>query len=382
MAKIDALTVNVGARSGRYQIRIGNGLLPEIGEWARSIVLGARRVSVISNKKVFGLYGSAVEQSLAKAGFSVRAHLIGDGERFKNLNTFEKTLDALNKAEIARTDLVIALGGGVVGDLAGFAAAVHVRGVRFFQIPTTLLAMIDSSVGGKTGINSSFGKNLIGAFHQPVGVLIDTDVLKTLDERELTAGICEAIKQGAISGRRLFDQVSGFLSGNEPIRVKTDSRSDQLSDLIASQVAFKAKIVAGDEREQVDKLGPRSRKILNFGHTFAHALEKATDYRYFKHGEAVGHGILFAAELSKRLEFLSDDDVKLLNDVVQRAGKLPPLTGIDREKVLAAFSQDKKVIGDSLQWILLRGIGKPMILPGSEIPPRTVKETLKKFLQR
>lgn len=382
MARNSALTVKVGARSGGYDIRIDGGILPDAGEWASSAAPGARRVVVISNKKVFGLYGRTLETSLAKSGFSVRIHLIGDGERFKNIRTLEKALDALNEAGISRTDLVIALGGGVVGDLAGFAAAVHLRGIRFLQVPTTLLAMIDSSVGGKTGINSSFGKNLIGAFHQPAGVLIDPDVLKTLDGRELTSGFCEAIKQGAISGRRLFDNVSGFLKGNEAVRAKIDSRPGELAELIAAQVAFKAKIVAGDERERADKRSKSSRKILNFGHTFAHALEKATNYRYFRHGEAVGHGILFAAELSKRLELLGGDDIKLLNDVVQRAGNLPPLAGIDREKVFSAFSQDKKVIGDSLQWIVLRGIGKPLVIPGSEIPPRAVRETLNKFIQQ
>jgi 3-dehydroquinate synthase len=306
----------------------------------------------------------------------VSVHLIGDGERFKNMGTLEKLLAEFNAAGISRTDFVAALGGGVVGDAAGFAAAVHLRGVRFLQIPTTLLSMIDSSVGGKTGVNSAYGKNLIGAFHQPSGVLIDTDVLRTLPKRELTAGFCEAVKQGAIAGRKLLNQTRDVLS----MHSANSDDSEALSELIANQVAFKAKIVIGDERESTKNSGSRSRKILNFGHTFAHALEKATDYRYLKHGEAVGYGIMFAAELSKKLEFLGQDDVTLLNAVVHDAGQLPVLDGIDREKLVSAFKQDKKIIGDSLQWILLRGIGKPVILPGSNIPQRAIKQTLDKFI--
>ncbi|MDM7923970.1 MAG: 3-dehydroquinate synthase [Pyrinomonadaceae bacterium] len=373
--------IKLKSASSRYDIRVGTGLLATCGDWATSSVPEARRAIIVSNKKVFGLYGDAVQRSLAKAGLSVSTHLIGDGERFKSLKTLEQTLAAFNANGISRTDVVVALGGGVVGDLAGFAAAVHLRGVKFLQMPTTLLAMIDSSVGGKTGVNSQFGKNLIGAFHQPAGVLIDADVLATLPRRELTAGFCEAVKQGAIGGRKLLDQTHRFLQGLDVKNGINELLADELCGLVARQVEFKAKIVAGDERESANNETARSRKILNFGHTFAHALEKATDYRYLRHGEAVGLGILFAAELSKKLEFLSADDVTLLNAVVRCAGRLPALDGIDREKVAAAFSKDKKVIGDSLQWILLRGIGKPVILPGSNIPPRAVKEILGKFIR-
>lgn len=371
--------IQLSRQAARYDIRIGSGLLAHSGEWARKAVNDARRTAVISNKRVFGLYGDSVVRSLENAGMAVSVHLIGDGERFKNMRTIEKLLAKFNAAGISRTDAVVALGGGVVGDAAGFAAAVHLRGIQFLQIPTTLLSMIDSSVGGKTGVNSAYGKNLIGAFHQPTGVLIDTDVLKTLPKRELTAGFCEAVKQGAISGKRLLNQTRDLLSANaaEPI---FGIPSEELSALIANQAAFKAKIVAGDEFESTKNSGSRSRKILNFGHTFAHALEKATDYRYLKHGEAVGYGIMFAAELSKKLEFLGTDDVTLLNAVVHDAGQLPVLNGIDREKIVSAFKQDKKMIGDSLQWILLRGIGKPVILPGSNIPQRAIRQTLDKFI--
>jgi 3-dehydroquinate synthase len=262
----------------------------------------------------------------------------------------------------------------VVGDLAGFAAAVYLRGIKFIQIPTTLLSMIDSSVGGKTGINTDFGKNLVGAFYQPSAVVIDPDVLRTLPKRELTAGFCEAVKQGAIGGRKLFDLTEQALGERLAF--------GQFDRFLAEQVRFKASIVAADERESAAKTDAKSRKILNFGHTFGHAIEKVTRYRRFKHGEAVGHGIIFAAELSKKLELLAEDEVKLLNDVVHRTGVLPPLHGIDPSEVFEAFKFDKKNIGKSLQWILLKGIGQPIIKPGSEVPAKVLKDTLRAVIGR
>jgi 3-dehydroquinate synthetase len=198
-------------RASRYEIRIGPGLIRDTGSTLRGLMPEARRVLVVSNKKVFGLYGEKVRQALRGAEFETAIHLIGDGERFKNIRTAAGVLDAMNRAGISRSDAVVALGGGVIGDVAGFAAAVHMRGVRFLQVPTTLLAMIDSSVGGKTGVNSPHGKNLIGAFHQPAGVVIDTSALVTLPERELTAGFCEAAKQAAIAGGDLFRKTGAFL---------------------------------------------------------------------------------------------------------------------------------------------------------------------------
>src|SRR5258706_956218 len=252
-------------------------------------------------------------------------------------------------------------------------------------VPTTLLAMIDSSVGGKTGVNSAFGKNLTGAFHQPRGVLIDTFVLKTLPVRELTAGFCEAIKQGAISSKKLLNQTGNFLAAYPPGEIASfgDHKKfqKQMQDLIAAQVGFKATIVAGDERESSVRKDARSRKILNFGHTLAHALEKVTDYKYFKHGEAVGYGIMFAAELSKSLALCDEKGVKLLNDVVHRAGSLPPLANIDRQEVLEAFRFDKKHLSGSLQMVLLKGIGKPVIVTERDIPRSSIQTALKNFFK-
>ncbi|MEO7540301.1 MAG: 3-dehydroquinate synthase [Pyrinomonadaceae bacterium] len=369
-----------------YSVRIGNGLLSTLGTDARKwLGDNVEKLVVVSNPKVFKLYGDRTQQSLRSDGFAVSHFVIGDGESHKDLKTAAAALDNFSDSGIRRTDAIIALGGGVVGDLAGFAAAIHLRGIPYLQVPTTFLAMIDSSVGGKTGVNSRAGKNMIGAFHPPSGVVIDTSTLATLPGRELKAGFCEAIKQGSMSGCALLKQTAEFLN-NHPLNRRVGitggpNLNEKLSDLIAAQVAFKLKIVAGDELESSQRTDARSRKILNFGHTLAHALEKVTDYKYFKHGEAVGYGIVFAAELSKSLALCNEKDVKLLNDVVHSVGKLPPLKNIDPEKVLKAFRSDKKNLSGSLQMILLKGIGKPVILTENEIPRSAILSVLKRLFQ-
>lgn len=357
------------------------------GDWARECLTPAtRKIVVVSNAKIFRLYGEVVSANLKKAGFEVLVFLMKDGEKYKNLRSFEQLLKFTGESQLARTDAVVALGGGVVGDLAGFAAAVYLRGISFLQIPTTFLAMIDSSVGGKTGVNSDFGKNLVGAFHQPHGVLVDTETLKTLPYRELIAGFCEAVKHGAIGSRELFDETAEFLK-IYPLKKNKKYYDDEnfhekLSNLLAAQITFKAAVVMNDEREAAHRADAKSRKILNFGHTLGHALEKTTNYNYFKHGEAVGYGILFAAELSKKLEIFDDNELKLLNDVFQNIGALPSTKNIEIEKVVQAFSFDKKNIGNELQWILLKSIGEPVILSNSGIPAESLHKSLHKILQK
>lgn len=382
-------TVKVALKSHphQYEIRIGNNLLSKSGNWAKSCLSAtAKKIVIISNPKVFSLYGEIVVNSLKNEGFEVLIHKIGDGEKYKSLRTLEKTLEFLSRNQLKRSDAVIALGGGVVGDLTGFAASVYLRGIAFLQIPTTLLSMIDSSVGGKTGVNSAFGKNLIGTFHQPNGVLIDIETLKTLPRRELTAGFCEAVKQGAIANQELFDQTSDFLKIYSPTQFKKYFSEPtflaNLEKLIASQVAFKAEIVKGDERENLDKMSNRSRKILNFGHTVGHALEKVTDYKYFKHGEAVGIGILIAGEISKRVAKFVQNELNLLNDVVELTGNLPNCENIQTEKIIEAFEFDKKNVGDNLQWILLEKIGQPIIYPNSKIPNSIVIQSIDQVIRK
>ncbi len=385
MSKIVKIKINRPAAS--YRISVGSGTLATAGTWAQnSLKKGSGKIIIVSNPTVFKLYGQQCESSLRQAGFTVTTFLMKDGEVNKSLRTAESALKAFSEVGLTRTDAVVALGGGVVGDLAGFAAAMFLRGVAFLQIPTTLLAMIDSSVGGKTGVNSAFGKNLIGAFYQPSGVLIDVATLATLPTREITAGFCEMIKHGAIAGKPLLKRIDELLSKYPIHELSTHLGNrnfrSEITNLIASNVEFKAKIVAGDEFESAERTDARSRKILNFGHTLAHALEKVTNYRYFKHGEAVGYGILFAAELSKSLALCDGKVVNLLYGVMHRVGTLPALDNIDTTEVIEAFRFDKKNVSGSLQMVLLKGIGRPVIVSQQDIPQKAAYTVLKNFLQK
>ena len=367
------ITIDITERKSSYDISISHASDIHAGNWVRTCIgPAAEKAFVISNPTVFELYGDGIVDSLRSAGFQTSVWLMGDGEVYKSLESVTSAVEVFSAAELSRTDVVVALGGGVVGDLSGFASSIYLRGVDFVQIPTTLLSMIDSSVGGKTGVNSSAGKNRIGTFYQPRGVLIDTNTLGTLPTREITAGLCEAVKHAILSGGDLFDRTASFLAEYPVSRMSACFASlegrDQLDALIAEQVSFKALIVRLDERESADRTDDRSRKILNFGHTLAHALEKVTDYSYFRHGEAVGYGMLYAAELSKKLDFLSGAEVELLYDVVHRTGTLPPIANIDLDKVLEAFRFDKKIVAGSLQMVLLKGIGKPCIVDANSIP--------------
>ncbi len=372
------LQVRTKGRQHEYEIRIGRGILPEAGNIARDCFgKRAQRIALISNPKVFSLYGSAVRKSLQASGFSVSHWLIGDGERHKSVRTAERALRFLNETRIERSDGVVALGGGVVGDLAGFAAAIYLRGVPFVQIPTTLLAQIDSSVGGKTGVNLPAGKNLIGCFHQPSAVILDVETLTTLPSRELVAGWCETIKQGAVGSRKLFKQTTDFLRLFNSKRVLISS---QLENLIASHCAFKASIVAADEREDIARRDCRSRRILNFGHTIGHALEAVTSYRRFRHGEAVGHGILVAGELSKNLGLLDQSELEFLSQGVKLCGPLPSARDLDENAIANAIVLDKKSAGGHVQWVVLERIGRARIVDGKEISPLLVRQSLRDAL--
>ena len=368
------------------EITVGHDLLTNCGEWAKkNLSAASRKIVLVSNPKVFRLYGEQTKKSLIEAGFDVFVWLMKDGERYKNFRSFETALKFFSRSGLTRGDAVIALGGGVVGDLTGFAAAVYLRGVDFLLIPTTLLSMIDSSVGGKTGINTEFGKNLVGAFHLPRGVLIDVAVLQTLAKREVVAGFCEAVKQGAVASRDLFEQTGDFLGDFPPQRFKNCFNDeyfiDNLENLISAQVTFKAEIVSQDATESLERSDAKSRKILNFGHTLAHALEKITDYRRFKHGEAVGWGILFAARLSEKLDILDKNELQLLNDVLHRIGSLPSIDDLDANEIIRLLKYDKKNINQYLQWILLEEIGKPKIVSGQNISDQLIKKTLREVLK-
>jgi 3-dehydroquinate synthase len=364
-----------GSQSPGYEIKIGSGTLHSLGREARRC-LGrtARRAVLISNSRVFDLYGTAAIESLQENEFLVSPWLIGDGERFKSLATLTKTLAFLSETGLERNDVVVALGGGVVGDLAGFAAAVYLRGIAYIQVPTTLLSQIDSSVGGKTGVNLATGKNLVGAFHQPRSVTIDTRALMTLPPRELTAGWCEMVKNGAVGSRRLFQQTTEML---EILSRKPKALgSRKLEMLIAAQCAFKGSIVARDERESLARTDRFSRRVLNFGHTVGHALEAVTRYRRFRHGEAVGYGMLVAGRLSLLLGLIEGPELELLRAAVRLCGPLPPAADLDSGAIIGAINHDKKMVAGQVQWVLLERIGKARIVSGSEIKPELLRAAL------
>lgn len=373
-------TLTLSSVEIKYNTNIGSGLLDEAGNWLKAVTPEGSRLAVVSNDKVFGLYGDRLKSALASAGYQPAIFLVPDGEEHKTLATAEEIMQFLSDERLGRSDSVVAMGGGVIGDLAGFAASVYLRGIRCFHIPTTFLAMIDASVGGKTGVNTGIGKNRIGTFHQPAGVLIDIETLTTLEPRELSAGFFEAVKQAALAGRKETAGLYSLLDAYKPESVVGSELSDdlreRLTDVVTEQVGFKAMIVGGDAKEDPESTDARSRKILNFGHTTGHALEQVTGYKYFKHGEAVGYGLLAALEISKRLELCPTDSINLLNDVVGIVGVLPDASNISVRDVLKSIEFDKKSGGGSVQWVLLEDIGKPIILSGSEIPPRVIEESI------
>lgn len=375
------VTVRLRPHQENYEIKIGPNLMAGLGSEARTC-LGpiARRVALISNRTVFGLFGPQATRSLQGAGFNVSRWLMKEGERHKSLRSFEQALASLRESRLERDDCVVALGGGVVGDLAGFAAATYLRGISFIQVPTTLLAQIDASVGGKTGVNLATGKNLVGAFHQPRLVLIDTNTLRTLPARELTSGWCEAVKQGAVGSRQLFNRTLRLLQGRGPdfsIGLNEKKSQTEVIATIAAHCHFKASIVAGDERESTGRDDARSRRILNFGHTTAHALEALAGYRRFRHGEAVGYGMVVAGEISKNLGMLRVDELELLREAVRACGSLPKANDLDLDKLLAAMKGDKKSVAGQVKWILLEKIGQARIVDGTEVDSRNLKAALR-----
>jgi 3-dehydroquinate synthase len=378
---LQSLRVRLERQQHSYDIRIGRDLRRQVGEFVRQLVgRQTRQIAIISNKPVFKLYGAEVIRSLHGHDFMAPYWLMRDGERFKTLRSLENALEFLAESGLERTDAVLALGGGVVGDLGGFAAATYLRGIKLIQMPTTLVAQIDSSVGGKTGINMGLGKNLVGAFHQPGCVVIDTQTLGTLPSRELVSGFCEAVKQGAVASRSLFKQTMNLLE--ELQRDQAALHSTEMDELIASQCRFKASVVASDEREAANRTDRRSRRILNFGHTTAHALEAATSYGRFRHGEAVGYGMLVAGKISKDLGLLDSSGLELLRRAVRLCGPLPAANDLDERSIIEAISHDKKRLAGQVKWVLLERIGHPRIVDGSEISPQLLRLSLREGLRK
>ncbi|MGH9754367.1 MAG: 3-dehydroquinate synthase [Blastocatellia bacterium] len=360
-------SVHVSLDERSYDITIADGALSQTGEIAR-VALGdkSRRLAIISNPKVHALYGKTVERSLKQAGFATLTHLIGDGERAKSLRTAERAWGFLIANRFERSDGVIALGGGVVGDLAGFVAATFLRGVNYVQIPTTLLAQIDSSVGGKTAVNHALGKNLIGAFHQPRAVVIDPGVLRGLPMRELRAGLYEAVKYGVIRDSELFSLIDENLAGINALDPAL------LARVIARSCEIKAEVVAADERES------GLRRILNFGHTVGHALEAVTAYRRLKHGEAVGYGMKCASTIAERIGIIPPAEAEAIRLGVDKLGSLPHIDDLKTRDVIAAMSRDKKVAQGKLPLILPTKIGD--VIVRDDIAPTVIRASVRELL--
>ncbi len=338
------LTVELGPRS--YPILIGPGLISD-PDCYRPYIRGAQ-VLVVSNDTVAPLYLQAVEAALV--GLDCHRVILPDGEQYKDLATLNGIFDALLADRLGRDVTLIALGGGVVGDMAGFAAACYQRGVDFIQVPTTLLAQVDSSVGGKTGVNHPLGKNMIGAFHQPRAVIADTDTLGTLPDRELAAGLAEVVKYGLIRDAAFFD----WLEASRERLLARDA--DALAEAIERSCRNKAAVVAADEREA------GQRALLNLGHTFGHAIEAGLGYGSWLHGEAVAAGMVLAAELSARLGWLDPADVARTRALLAGFGlPVDPPGELSAERWLGLMAVDKKVQAGRLRLVLLRGIGDAVV---------------------
>ena len=372
------LEISLNQQNRKSEISIAAGIRRNLGQSLPA--KPPRRVGIISNERVFRLYGRDVTRSLKTAGFTALAWLMPEGERYKSFRSLEKAVTFLSENRFERDDVVLALGGGVVGDLAGFAAATYLRGLPLVQAPTTLLSQIDSSVGGKTGINLATGKNLVGAFHQPTSVFIDTETLVSLPPRELVSGFCEMVKQALVADRSLFDMTI------ECLRKQANERdfllSPEFEKLIAAQCGFKASIVANDERESTTRTDTKSRRVLNFGHTTAHALETITNYRYFRHGEAVGYGMLVAGELSRNLGLIDSGTHDSLRDAVRLCGPLPRADHLDTNQITSALKHDKKSVGGQINWVLLEGIGRPRIVEGRLISAKSLRLSLRAGLRQ
>lgn len=356
---MNTLKVELGSRS--YPILIGDDLLGQADRWAQHVP--ARDILVVSNVTVAPLYLERLTASLQPR--RVVEVVLPDGEAHKTLANVARILDVLVANRFARDATVVALGGGVVGDMAGFAAACYQRGVSYVQVPTTLLSQVDSSVGGKTGVNHPGGKNLIGAFHQPILVLADTRTLKSLPPRELRAGLAEVIKYGLICDPAFFE----WLEGHMDALLASDPAA--LAHVIQRSCAIKAEIVGRDEREQGD------RALLNLGHTFGHAIESATGYTQWLHGEAIGAGLLIAAAMSRECGLLSTDDVARVRNLVARTGLPTHIDSVSPQAALEHMRIDKKVQRGRIRLILMRKIGDAFIT--ADYPEAALERTLNEY---
>lgn len=352
--------IEVAAAAGAYPVIIGAGVIESLPRELEARGLGPRRV-IVSSPAVWDLHAPRIR----KAGTEKSPVLVEDGERFKNLQTVGRVYEALIKAEADRSTVVIAMGGGVIGDLVGFAAATYLRGIRVVHVPTTLLAQVDSAIGGKTGVNHALGKNLIGAFHPPSLVMADPLVLGTLPRREFRAGLYEVIKYGVIAEPALLDRLGAALHdvfNREP---------DAVTPLVATSCRIKADVVSADERES------GQRRILNFGHTVGHALEAVTRYRRYRHGEAVGYGMLAALALGAARGVTPASLHNRVHGLITQLGPLPSIADISAKEVVAAIRHDKKVVAGTLHFVAATGPGQTAEL--TDVTEKELRAVLKKM---
>lgn len=356
-------TVKVGLGKRSYDIVIGPGCLHRMGQYLQSLGLSGT-VGVVTNPTLARLYGASLKQAIVKAGFACHVISIPEGERTKTLRWVSSILDELVKRRLERRSALIALGGGVIGDVTGFAASMYLRGIPFIQVPTSLVAQVDSSVGGKTGVNHPSGKNLIGAFYQPALVVSDTDTLQTLPKREWLAGLAEVIKYGVIADKSFF----GFLE--DRMEHILDLQERDVQKVVTRCCEIKARVVTKDERES------GLRRILNYGHTIGHALEALGRYRHYIHGEAVGIGMVYEALLAHYLELCSKDVVDRQRALIQRTGLPVQMPAHSFSKFWGVMRHDKKVANGTVHCVLPRSIGNVQVLP---LEPRTVRKWYAQF---
>jgi len=359
---MDPVHIDVATPSRAYPVTIHEGALDRVGRILDDLCAPERRF-VVSSPLVWRLHGTNLARAIG-ASHATDPILVPDGERFKHLATVSRIYDALVHVNADRASTVITFGGGVVGDMAGFAAATYLRGIALVHVPTTLLAQVDSAIGGKVGVNHPLGKNLIGSFYQPHAVIADPAVLGTLPRREFRAGLYEVIKYGVTSSASLFDRVVND-------RKAIFARAPQaLTPIIADSCRIKAGIVAADEREA------GARMILNFGHTAGHALEAVTRYRRYRHGEAVAYGMLVAAQLARMRGAFAERDREALADLIASLGPLPPIADLSSAQVIEAMRHDKKVVAGRLHFILPTAIGAATIV--DDVTEKEIRGALKR----
>jgi len=355
---MEPVRVDVATPSRRYAITIGDGVLTRLTRLLDEVKAPKRRF-VVSSPTVWRFHGERFA-----AACQAEPIIVPDGERYKQTPTVMRVYDALIKANAERSSTLVTFGGGVIGDLAGYAAATYLRGISLVHVPTTLLAQVDSAIGGKVGVNHPLGKNLIGAFYQPLAVVVDPAVLGTLPRREFRAGLYEVIKYGVTSSPSLFERVA---HGHKAIFKR---EPEVLTAIISEACRIKADVVTQDEKES------GLRRILNFGHTAGHALESVTKYRRFRHGEAVGYGMLVASELAVARGVMAPSDLQALYAVIASLGPLPPIGDITIPSILEAMKHDKKEIDGRLHFVLPTGIGSWSIV--DDVTEKELKHALAK----